>query len=78
MQNHIPSGYVTGDTVHFRSALTDDLPMGSDYNTLDSVRSIRRMAQIAESRNAEIWVAHDPGDWKTFGGAGRVGLTAFA
>lgn len=57
---------LTGDTVHLRSALTDDLPMGSDYSTLDSISSIRRLRQIADSRNAEVWIAHDPEDWKQF------------
>lgn len=48
------------------SALTDTLPMGSDYNTRDSVESIHRLRQISHSHNAHIWIPHDPEDWKDF------------
>jgi N-acyl homoserine lactone hydrolase len=57
---------LTGDTVHLRSALTDTMPMGSDFNTRDSITSIRRLRQIADSHAAEVWVTHDPEDWKDF------------
>lgn len=61
---------LTGDTVHLRSALSDELPMGSDYNTLDAVTSIRRLRQIADSRGADVWIAHDPEDWRAFAAPG--------
>lgn len=64
----LPDRYfmLTADTVHLRSALTDTLPMGSDYNTRESVESIRRLRQLSESHDAHIWIAHDPEDWKAF------------
>lgn len=57
---------LTGDTVHLRSALTDVLPMGSDFSTQDSIRSIHRLRHVAESLDASVWIAHDPEDWKDF------------
>jgi N-acyl homoserine lactone hydrolase len=54
---------LTGDTVHVPEALSDDLPMPSDYSTLDAVRSIRRMKQIALAEDATIVIQHDPDDW---------------
>ncbi|MEV0702206.1 N-acyl homoserine lactonase family protein [Saccharopolyspora sp. NPDC050389] len=54
---------LTGDTVHLRQALTEDLPMPSDYNTQDAVRSIRRLKQLAAAHEATVWISHDPDDW---------------
>lgn len=54
---------LTADTVHLRSALTGDLPMPSDYNTQQSVDSIRRLRQISLASDATVWIAHDPQDW---------------
>ncbi|OLT41669.1 MBL fold metallo-hydrolase [Saccharomonospora sp. CUA-673] len=56
---------LTGDTVHLRQALTEDLPMPSDYNTLHAVRSIRRVKQLATAHDATVWISHDPEDWAT-------------
>ncbi|MDQ4117659.1 MAG: N-acyl homoserine lactonase family protein [Actinomycetota bacterium] len=54
---------LTGDTVHVPEALSDDLPMPSDYNTLDAVHSIRRMKQIAHAHDAEVIIQHDFDGW---------------
>lgn len=54
---------LTGDTVHLREALTGDLPMPSDYSTLQAVRSIRRLRQLAAAHDATVWISHDPEDW---------------
>ncbi|NMH95935.1 N-acyl homoserine lactonase family protein [Pseudonocardia acidicola] len=54
---------LTGDTVHVPEALSDDLPMPSDYSTLDAVHSIRRLKQIAHANDATIIIQHDPDDW---------------
>jgi glyoxylase-like metal-dependent hydrolase (beta-lactamase superfamily II) len=50
------------DTVHVPEALSDDLPMPSDYSTLDAVHSIRRMKQVAQAHDATIIIQHDPND----------------
>ena len=54
---------LTGDTVHVPEAFTDDLPMASDYSTLDAVRSIRRMKQIAHAHDADVIIQHDFDGW---------------
>lgn len=55
---------LTGDTVHLRVAVEGDLPMPSDYNTLDAVNSVRRLKQITEATDATLWIHHDPEDWR--------------
>ena len=40
--------------------------MPSDYNTLQSVQSIRRLRQIVRSLDAMLWVTHDPSDWAKY------------
>lgn len=59
---------LTGDTVHLRSALEEEVPMGSDYNTLQAVQSVRRLRQLQSSLDAQVWIAHDPEDWQMFAG----------
>jgi len=54
---------LAADTAHLRSGLAGDRPMPSDWNTLESVRSIRRLKQVARSLNAATWILHDPEDW---------------
>jgi len=62
---------LTGDTVHLRSALTDELPMPTDHDTDQAVRSVRRLKQISETLDAMTWIAHDPEDWAEFGSGTR-------
>ena len=57
---------LAGDTAHLRSGLNHELPMPSDYNTLDSVKSIRRLRQLVRSLDAMLWLAHDPTDWSEY------------
>jgi glyoxylase-like metal-dependent hydrolase (beta-lactamase superfamily II) len=57
---------LTGDTVHLRQAVEEDLPMPSDYSTLQSVWSIRRLQQLAKAHDAMVWIAHDPQDWAAY------------
>lgn len=61
----LDSGYVmlTGDTVHVPEALEGDIPMPSDYSTLDAVRSIRRLKSVAQAYDAEIIIQHSFEDW---------------
>lgn len=62
---------LTGDAVHLRCALDDCLPMGSDWNTQESVRSIRRLRELAEEHRARVWIGHDPQDWEELTAEGR-------
>jgi N-acyl homoserine lactone hydrolase len=57
---------LTGDAVHLRAAVEKTMPMGTDWNTAESVRSIRRMKRLAASTPAEIWIGHDPQDWEHY------------
>jgi N-acyl homoserine lactone hydrolase len=57
---------LAADTAHLRSGYERDLPMPSDYNTLQSVQSIRRLKQIAKSLDALVWMTHDPTDWTEY------------
>lgn len=61
---------LAGDTVHLREALYNDLPMPSDWNTLESVHSIRRLKQVASAHDATIWIHHDPDDWREYRAGG--------
>lgn len=62
---------LTGDAVHLRAAIEKTMPMGGDWNTSESVRSIRRMVQLSKSIPAEIWIGHDPQDWAHYTRDGR-------
>ena len=57
---------LSADTAHLRSGYEGDLPMPSDYNTLQSVQSIRRLRQIVNGLDAMLWVTHDPVDWAEY------------
>lgn len=57
---------LAADTAHLRSGYWGDRPMPSDWNTLQSVQSIRRLKQIARGLDAMVWITHDPTDWQEF------------
>lgn len=57
---------LSGDTAHLRSGYEKDIPMPSDYNSLDSVRSNRRLRQLSRGENTTLWITHDPADWVEF------------
>ena len=54
------------DTAHLRSGYVSERPMPSDWNTLLSVQSIRRLKRLEESLQATLWISHDPEDWAAF------------
>ncbi|MCL4423239.1 MAG: N-acyl homoserine lactonase family protein [Actinobacteria bacterium] len=54
---------LTGDTVHLRQALEEEIPMPYDANTELSIRSIQRLKLLRESADATVWISHDPDDW---------------
>ena len=51
---------------HLRSGFDKEIPMPSNYNTLDCVRSIRRLRQLSRGANTALWITHDPDEWKRF------------
>lgn len=57
---------LTGDTVHLRQGLEDELPMPYDHNTELAVQSIQRLKLIRDSADATVWISHDPEDWAEF------------
>ncbi|TCL07445.1 N-acyl homoserine lactonase family protein [Sodalis ligni] len=57
---------LAADTTHLRSGYAQDLPMPSDYSTLDAVHSIRRLKQLEASLDAMVWISHDPDDWARY------------
>ncbi|MHA6799865.1 N-acyl homoserine lactonase family protein [Bounagaea algeriensis] len=57
---------LSSDTVHLRSALDEDLPMPSDFNTQQAVESIRRLRRLSTAHDAPVWIAHDPADWAAY------------
>jgi N-acyl homoserine lactone hydrolase len=62
---------LTGDAVHLRAAIDKTMPMGGDWTTMESVRSIRRMVRLARALPADIWICHDPQDWEHYTSGGR-------
>ena len=57
---------LAADTAHLRSGYRGDRPMPSDWNTLEAVRSLRRLRQLARSHDAMVWILHDPEDWAEY------------
>lgn len=45
------------------------MPYPVHLNDIASQQSIQRINQVAAANEADIWVMHDPTDWKRFGGA---------
>ena len=62
---HLADGalVLAGDTVHVPEAYTNELPMPSDHNTLESARSIRRLKQVALASEARVVIEHDVDDF---------------
>lgn len=57
---------LTGDTVHLREALENVIPMPYDADTVESLRSIRRLQVMRDAADATVWITHDPEDWAEF------------
>ena len=57
---------LAGDTAHLYSGLHGELPMPSDYSSLDSVRSLRKLKQLVESLDAMLWIPHEMTDWQRY------------
>lgn len=57
---------LTGDTIHIRPQLENATPMPSGYDLDQAAASIRRLKKIQDSREALLWIGHDPGDWASY------------
>lgn len=54
---------LTGDTVHLRAALENEIHFPVDADTAAAVRSLRRLKLLRDSADATVWITHDPDDW---------------
>lgn len=54
---------LTGDTVHLRAALEQEIHFPVDSDTAAAVRSLQRLKLIRDSADATVWITHDPEDW---------------
>jgi glyoxylase-like metal-dependent hydrolase (beta-lactamase superfamily II) len=58
---------LTGDAVHLRSSMDAQLPCPADMNARASIQSIQLIKRLSASHQADVWVMHDPADWKRLG-----------
>ncbi len=54
------------DTAHLYSGLEAELPMPSDPDPAEAVRSIRRLRQLARELDAMLWLPHELSDWARY------------
>lgn len=54
---------LTGDTVHLRAALENEIHFPVDADTKVAVQSLQRIKLIRDSADATVWITHDPDDW---------------
>jgi len=57
---------LTGDTVHLRAALENEIHFPVDADTAAAVQSLRRLKLLRDSADATVWITHDPEDWAEF------------
>jgi N-acyl homoserine lactone hydrolase len=57
---------LTGDTVHLRAALENEIHFPVDADTAAAVRSLRRLKLLRDSADATVWITHDPDDWAEY------------
>lgn len=50
---------VTGDTAHLAAGLDLLLPMPFNFDTQQSVRSMRKLQRVARENDAYIWISHE-------------------
>lgn len=54
---------LTGDTVHLRAALENEVHFPVDSDTAAAVRSLQRLKLLRDTADATVWITHDPDDW---------------
>lgn len=57
---------LTGDAVHLRAALENEIQFPLDCDTKASLQTLRRLKRISESEDASVWITHDPDDWAEY------------
>jgi N-acyl homoserine lactone hydrolase len=55
---------ITGDTVHTRASLDNEVSMPLSVNHGQAMASLKRIKAIRDIGGAQIWITHDPDDWK--------------
>ena len=53
---------VTGDTVHTRASLDNEVSMPFSVNHLQAMASLKRIKTMRDLGGAQIWITHDPDD----------------
>lgn len=57
---------LTGDTVHIRPQLASLAAMDSDYDIAEASASIKRLRDIRDRGEAQLWISHAPEDWAEY------------
>jgi glyoxylase-like metal-dependent hydrolase (beta-lactamase superfamily II) len=55
---------ITGDTVHTRASLEHEIAMPFSVNHMQARQSLQRIKSIRDISGAQVWITHDPDDWK--------------
>ena len=63
---------LSGDAVHTRHALDNEIHYHGDVDSLRARASLRKLGALCAEHQARVWIAHDPDDWNEFGGHGEV------
>jgi N-acyl homoserine lactone hydrolase len=61
---------LTGDVVHNRLDLDNEMHYLGDMDSVAARRSLRKLKWLADTHGADIWINHDVDDWARHGGAG--------
>ncbi|MBF0672501.1 MAG: N-acyl homoserine lactonase family protein [Salinibacterium sp.] len=62
---------LTADAAHLREGVDRLVPAATDDDPALAVESLRMLRGLEED-GAELWVAHDPGDWERYGALRRL------
>lgn len=54
---------LSSDVVHLREGL-DGTPAPTEWSFEEAARSLGRLRRLEQAHQAELWITHDPGDWR--------------
>lgn len=57
---------LTGDTIHIRRQLDTLAAMAGDFDESEASRSIKRLKEMQDSKQARLWISHAPEDWANY------------
>lgn len=57
---------LTGDTAHRRTAFDQQIAMPWSVNHAQAIQSLKRVKALRDLAGAEVWISHDPDDWKEY------------